>query len=753
MTGDARWIALFDRIALFLTLLGFLLRGWVSSAGAGTGVNLFIHLLFWVALTLWFAGRATGGGGAYRFTGFEFAFLAFAAFSLLSVLRARFKLTAVDHALAFLSLALFFVLCIHVLGRQALISLLFATMFAVALYAILQKFVLYPMLQTEGHSVEMVRRIRTNEPSGPFLGPNQLAGFLVLTLPLLVGSLLDTREYRLRGAALALGLAALVLTGSRGGAVAIGCGGIAFAALALTRTRGRGLVVAVGGGGAAVAVALLLWSPLLSSLDRNHSMHVRAVYWRATGKIVASAPVLGVGLDNWQEHYFHTKSDVQQETKKAHNDYLQILAETGIFGLLSLGAILGLGLRKGVVRDAAPDPDLAPASPWLVAGVVALLALLSCFVSTALALVPLAGWFGFWLLMRRLKAPPEGEWTRMGATAGLVAFMVHMTADFQLYEFGVAAALVAVLALLAMLRGRAVEVRLPRGVCIAATGILLALCFPLLMFVTPRALAADHELEEASLAIRDLESGRSSNPTQLISDAIRVSESAQAHNPYSPDAYQIFARAKFHEWDLLQKAGARKTKTLEAVEGTVLQALENAIAVRPLSSPLHHEKSQAHRQFRRFYLKSKDSELARAKAAEHLRLSIDHQRRAYELYPTYSRNSYRLARLLEIARDPEAPRYYKEALHLSDLAGKELENLDRLKLDPMARARALQSIGRPLVAYEELKNHLLQAIQGLPAAEAKVRLERFLQVASEDMDEGMTPVLKDVVDAIMRDLK
>src|SRR5215831_13823769 len=119
MTGEGRWTALFDRLALFLTLLGFLLREWESPSIAGVGLNLFIHLLFWVALTLWFAGRATGGGGIYRFSGFEFAFLALAGASLLSVLRATFKLTALDHALTFLSLGLFFVLCAQVLGSRA----------------------------------------------------------------------------------------------------------------------------------------------------------------------------------------------------------------------------------------------------------------------------------------------------------------------------------------------------------------------------------------------------------------------------------------------------------------------------------------------------------------------------------------------------------------------------------------------------------------------------------------------------------
>src|SRR6185295_422979 len=286
-----------------------------------------------------------------------------------------------------------------------------------------------------------------------------------------------------------------------------------------------------------------------------------------------------------------------------------------------------------------------------------------------------------------------------------------------------------------------------RGVCLAATGVLIALTIPLLMFIAPRALASDGEIQEARLALGRLESGESSNPTMMISDAIRVAESAQAHNPLNPEAYALYARAKFHEWDLLQKAGAGETKTLEMSEGMVVQALDNALALRPLSSPLHYEKSQAHRIFRRQQLVvGKTSDLARAKAAEHLRLAVDHQRRAYELYPSFARNAYLLGRVLEIARDPEAAKYYKEALRLSELAGKELENLDRLKLDALARARALRAVGKPLEAHDALEEYLRKSVARMPAPTAKLALQHFLKMSQDEMDEAMTPVIKEIVD-------
>jgi O-antigen ligase len=763
MTDDARWTALFDRIALFLTLLAFLLRLGLPNTTAGVGLNLFIHLLFWVALTLWFAGRALGKGGLYRFTGFEFAFIAFAILSLVSVLRAGFKLTAIDHAFAFLSLSLFFILAIQILGKQQLLAVLLATLFTLAVYALIQYLVLFPQIQKTAEttsSVELARRIRTNEVFATLSGPNQFAGFLALLLPLAAGSLIDTRRYYLRGATVLLGLVALALTGSKGGWVSLGAGAATLAGLALTRTRGRAVAVAAGAGAVALALLLLLATPLLSAVGaRSHSMHVRAVYWRATGPIIASAPLLGVGLDNWQEHYFRTKSDVQQETIKTHNDYLQILAETGIAGFLAFAAILGLGLRKALVRESAPAADPDPPSPWLTAGVLGLLVLLGLLLANdaldrAIVIVLGVLWLAFWLVLRRTTPLTDLTWTRIGAAGGFVALLVHMVAEFQIYQFGVAASLLAVLALLALLRGGAVEIRLSKTVCLAATAVLMLVSLPLLAVLSPRAMAADTELGDAREVLYLLDRDASPNSTQMLSEGLRVAESAQAHNPYNPEAYLLFARLKFHEWRIWQKIGAKNPTELETIEQTALQALDNAIALRPDSSPLHDWKAEFHLEFRRRCLKAaKDSPYERVKADDQLRQAVAEQRRAYELYPTIARNAYRLARALEIARDGDAPRYYKEALRLSELAGHELENLDRLKLDPLEQVRALRATGRPLEAYDVLEARLRKAVQGLSAANARTALERYVKSNEDGMEQELTPVIKDVADAIMRDLK
>jgi hypothetical protein len=342
----------------------------------------------------------------------------------------------------------------------------------------------------------------------------------------------------------------------------------------------------------------------------------------------------------------------------------------------------------------------------------------------------------------------------MGAAGGFVALLVHMVVDFQIYQFGVAAALLSMLALLALLRGGASEIQLSKTVCLAATGVLMAVSLPLLAFLSPRAMAADNELSDAREVLYLLDRDAASDNTRMLSEALRVAESAQTHNPYDPEAYLLFARLKFHEWRIWQKVGAKNTKEMETIELTGLQALDNAIALRPNSSPLHDRKARAHLDFRRRCLKAaKDSDYERVKAAEHLRQAVEQQRLAYELYPTIARNAYQLARVLEIARDPEAPRYYKEALRLSELAGRELENLDRLKLDPLERVRALRAIGKPLDAHDALDQYLRKVVGGQPAARARPWLEWYVKSHEDEMEEGLGPVIKDVVDAIMRDLR
>jgi hypothetical protein len=748
-----------ERTALCLAALGVVLRWLASGAVAGTGFNLFIHLLFWVAPALWLLGRALAGGGAYRFTGAEFAVVGFGIVSLASALGASYRLAALNHAMAYLSFGLLLLFAVQALGPGMLLGLLLPTTFALGVYAVLQVVFHFPGLLSEydpaAHgplTEEMERRIRTNEVFATFPGPNQFAGFLALALPVAAGRLLDVRGAGLRlaappAAAIALGLLSLVWTGSLGGWVALGAGAASFAALACTRSRLRTTAVIAGASVAGVAALLLLFGPLLGPLARRSpSMHARAAYWEAGKKIVAEAPILGVGLDNFQEHYFRVKGDVQQESTKAHNDYLQVFAETGALGLAALLALLGLALRRALSAKAGTLPEGASPPRWVLPAAGAggfLMAWAAGFLDAGSAVIAGAGWLAYAWAARGAEGPVAG-WTRIGAAAGLAALLVHMGVDFDFYEMGLALGLYVAAALALLLGGGGFELRLSPRACGIGAGVLLLVAAPLLVLAAPRAIAADAEIREARRALYELEAGarKGRSVTRLLSDALRHAEAACEHNPFEAGAHGVLAEARREEWQLLHRPAPREAGALlrlQQLEGGVLQALENWIAVRPLHSPAHDAKAQMHRALHRFYSQlPAGSPDPRLLAREHLSLALRHQRRALELYPTLARNAYHTARLLDLSGERgSAPELYAQALRLSDRSTREPFPVARLRLAAAEEARCLVRLGRE----EEARARLAARFRERRPAPRELE---------EEMDEEMGPVIRGVLEAILK---
>jgi O-antigen ligase len=738
MTPESRLVPLLDRLALFLGVLGALLHWTVHATTAGSGMNAFLQLLFWVALALWFAARALSGGASWKFTGFEYAFLAFAIVSLVSVLRASYRLPALEHAFRDLSLALLFLLAVQCFGTRTLLALLLPTLAALSVYAIFQAIVLTPRIDTSGFDLEGVRRTRSHEPWSTFIGPNQLAGFLVLLLPLLGGFLRDSQVRWPAGAALALGLVALGLTGSAGGWVSLGIGLVAFVALGATRTRGRREVVLGGGLLAALLVALVLTTPLLDWVSRKSiSMRVRQVYWKATGRIIKDAPLGGVGLDNFREYYTATKPDAAWETVYAHNDYLQVLAETGVFGFLAFAGILAWGLRKALPREAArPEEPRAP--PWTVlpAAIVAFVVsgILTGDLGDPLSLV---SWgvtalvfIAARILFRQAAPDPALPWTRIGAAAGLAAFLVQMSVDFEFYEPAVALTLVLALAFLALLRGDATTVPIPPRACGAAAGVLGLVALPLLVGVVPRLLAADAERAEA----------RNGRP-----DALRLAESAIRHVPQDAESRLLFAQLNFETWSRRRAKALRDEAArldCRQAEEVARQAIDDALLLRPRSSPYHYAKAIYLQEFHRFALEAakttpSEASVLEVRAREDLHQAAAELGMAVDLYPTFAPIRYRLSRLLEEdGRPAEARPQYREALRLTQVADLEPWITDRMRLTPLQRARCLVRQGeRP--AAQSLLEQAFRA--GRPSPEE----------LSEEADDLMRPVIEAARDAIL----
>ena len=111
----------------------------------------------------------------------------------------------------------------------------------------------------------------------------------------------------------------------------------------------------------------------------------RAEIWRDTGELARAYPVFGAGLGSYETALLKYKTAAPDNTVDyAHNDYLQVLAETGVVGLA-----LALGLAGYVF--------------WRVGRVV------------------------------RWERGRQNWWLAVGLSGGLAAMALHSLVDFNLY--------------------------------------------------------------------------------------------------------------------------------------------------------------------------------------------------------------------------------------------------------------------------------------------------------------------------------
>ncbi|MGA2758859.1 MAG: O-antigen ligase family protein [Candidatus Cybelea sp.] len=167
--------------------------------------------------------------------------------------------------------------------------------------------------------------------TGTFILPGELAGYLIVLLPMAyaVGCVAHSRILRsIAWSALAVGLVALALTFSRAGWM--GCAAAA-AFLVAVQTRRPAVSAAVIAAGVCV-VAILFNAHHDPSED-----YTRLSIWQAAIQIVDRFPLLGVGPFNFSRLYPLVRSpDGDLTAFHAHSLYLTFFAEFGIVGVCAV---------------------------------------------------------------------------------------------------------------------------------------------------------------------------------------------------------------------------------------------------------------------------------------------------------------------------------------------------------------------------------------------------------------------------------
>jgi O-antigen ligase len=248
---------------------------------------------------------------------------------------------------------------------------------------------------------------------GVLFDPNYFAASLIPAILVSLFLLLSTRSRRARLVAAAIcvvDLVALLLTQSRGGLVGFGVALVAAVVVAGS-LRPRVVAVALVCGAAAVAY----FGFAAPSHVTSGSSSGRADEWRIAARMAENHPFSGVGLGNFgvvEPSYATQAIDIQHVRyivtfqQRAHNTYLEVVAELGVVGLLLL-----VGIFAGAVRSAARGLATNPLEMWVRGLIAGGLGMFAAYVFLS------AQWEKpLWLVLAllaassasRQQAPPEG---------------------------------------------------------------------------------------------------------------------------------------------------------------------------------------------------------------------------------------------------------------------------------------------------------------------------------------------------------
>jgi O-antigen ligase len=196
------------------------------------------------------------------------------------------------------------------------------------------------------------------DPFGPYVNRNHFAGFVELVLPvglaLLVFRGLRSDAFSMVGLLTVVPLGALIMTGSRGGIVSLAFELAVLVLLARGRKRPEGPRIAAIAMVGLAAAALIVWMGAGKAIERFSNFHAgdvllarRTTMFRGAFHVFLDHPITGSGLGTLVAVYPHYETGYDGKVvDHAHNDYVEILAETGILGGLCCAVFFWILFRE-----------------------------------------------------------------------------------------------------------------------------------------------------------------------------------------------------------------------------------------------------------------------------------------------------------------------------------------------------------------------------------------------------------------------
>jgi O-antigen ligase len=218
-------------------------------------------------------------------------------------------------------------------------------------------------------------------PVGGFINPNHFAGLIAMLAPVaLATAVINARQRHwlmMTFDLIAFGLMTpvLIFSMSRGGIVAYGGGLAALLLISFFRIRSGGRLLLIAAATVVIGLAGLVAfqsDPVrerllsLRSPATTASLQERMLAWKDTMRIWRHYPIIGVGPNAFIVTYpQHRTSSSRAARDFAENEYVQIIAETGVVGTLLLVMLFVVLTRQAVGclrRKDEPGSEYAPAA-------------------------------------------------------------------------------------------------------------------------------------------------------------------------------------------------------------------------------------------------------------------------------------------------------------------------------------------------------------------------------------------------------
>ena len=348
--------------ALFCGVFGLLLWGPLAFGETEPWSIFLIEAGAAALLIFWISRQMASGETKIKTSPLFPPMLAFAALIVVQLATGStaYRYRTISSALMYCAYGMLCFLAIQVLRRTWQVRALAAGLsiygFALATFSLIQG------IASNG-KLYWIRAVPSGSGIyGPYVNHNHYAGLMemLLPIPLVVSLSRQVHGWRKTMAAFAAALMAstIFLSGSRGGMIAFAAQMALLAALLIWRKQPLKAALALGIFAMAV-IGLVTWLGGGEVTERIASIHtetrqelsggVRLAIDRDCLKIVAHRPVLGWGLGVFPDIYPQFRSFYSNYlVDRAHNDYLQLMVETGAVGIAIMLWFVAVAYRSAL---------------------------------------------------------------------------------------------------------------------------------------------------------------------------------------------------------------------------------------------------------------------------------------------------------------------------------------------------------------------------------------------------------------------